>query len=380
MNPQAIEIYLNNRYEFKYNEIKNSLKFKARGVGAFQEMKDYEVNSFLRELKRNGFPKIQKIQLLEIFHSDFTQTYNPFIEYFEGLPPLETDCPDYIQQLAETVSVSEEERAHWYSWFKKWLVGVVACAVNDSKINQTCLIFVGAQGLGKTSWLMKLAPPCLIDYTYSGSINPGNKDSEIQLAENILINLDELENLGNKNINALKEIITKPQVKIRRPYASRSENMPRRASFMGSVNNMEFLRDPTGTRRFLCFNTEQINYLHTVDIDKVYKQAYKLYQNGFLYYFNEEERKQINEHNEKYKRVSIEEEVLEGLFEIPTGTDTPEIELPTERLIEYINANCSFAPRLSIRNLGIALTNKNWPKKKIHGIRHWQLKRKRVAA
>lgn len=55
---------------------------------------------------------------------------------------------------------------------------------------------------------------------------PGNKDTLIHLVECMLINLDELENLNRTEIGSLKELITKNQIRIRRPYGHNNETYP----------------------------------------------------------------------------------------------------------------------------------------------------------
>ena len=86
---------------------------------------------------------------------------------------------------------------------------------------------------------------------------------------------------------------------MRKAYGHNNENMPRRASFAGSVNTAQFLNDTTGSRRFLCFEVEHIEYTHDIDINKVYAQALQLKEDGFRHWFNQEEIKEINANNEQ---------------------------------------------------------------------------------
>ena len=202
--------------------------------------------------------------------------------------------------------------------FKKWLVATVACAVDPKIVNHQILVLVGAQGLGKTTWLHKLLPPALKGYMYSGNINPNNKDTLTTLTENILINLDELGDFRRHNLDSLKELITKPIVQVRRAYAIYAENYTRRASFMGSVNHFHFLSDDTGNRRFLPFTVTAINYKHDINLDNVYAQAYALFkEDKFQYWFDKEEVREIEEYLEQYKEKSPEQELLEQYFDIP---------------------------------------------------------------
>lgn len=195
---------------------------------------------------------------------------------------------------------------------------MVACVVNEKQINQTVIVFSGKQGLGKTTWIEKLMPAELKQYIFSGTINPNNKDTLIHLAECMLINLDELENLNRTEIGSLKELITKTHIRMRKAYGHNNENMPRRASFAGSVNTAQFLNDTTGSRRFLCFEVEHIEYQHEIDINLCYAQAYKLFQAGFRHWFNQEEIKEINANNEQYQIMSPEEELLLTWYEPAT--------------------------------------------------------------
>jgi predicted P-loop ATPase len=161
-------------------------------------------------------------------------------------------------------------------------------------------------------------PKQLKEYLFSGTINPNNKDTLVHLAECMLINLDELENLNRSEIGSLKEIITKTQIRMRKAYGHNNETMPRRASFAGSVNTAQFLNDSTGSRRFLCFEVEEIQYQHDVDINMIYAQALHLFNEGFRYWFDQEEIKAISDNNEQYQLRSPEEELLLTWFEPAT--------------------------------------------------------------
>lgn len=211
---------------------------------------------------------------------------------------------------------------------------MVGCVLDEKVVNHTVIVFSGKQGIGKTTWLENLVPKQLKNYLFSGTINPNNKDTLIHLAECMLINLDELENLNRSEIGSLKEIITKTQIRIRKAYGHNNETMPRRASFAGSVNTTQFLNDTTGSRRFLCFEVEAIQYDHNTNIDKVYAQALHLFQNNFCYWFNQQEIKSINENNEQYQIQSVEEELLLTWFEKPEEETNA-----LKQGIRYLNAS-----------------------------------------
>ncbi|WP_230466831.1 VapE domain-containing protein [Faecalibacter macacae] len=308
---ERLEMFLNKRYNFRYNMVTGKLEYKKVRNQMYKPITDFVENSILREvLKAKVKCSIQGLRYLLM--SDYVEQFDPFKEYFSTLPEINQEI-DYITELANTITTTNQEL--WLECFKKWFVAMVACVTNEKVVNQTVIVFSGKQGLGKTTWMEKLVPKPLKDYLFSGTINPNNKDTLIHLAECMLINLDELENLNKTEIGSLKEIITKSHIRMRKAYGHNNETLPRRASFAGSVNTAQFLNDTTGSRRFLCFEVEHIEYHHNVNLDNCYKQALHLIDQGFRYWFNNEEIKNINQNNEQYQIKSPEEELLLTWFE-----------------------------------------------------------------
>jgi hypothetical protein len=317
-----LELFLSTRYIFRHNIVSGKLEFQyfsnssplGRPGGAKKKwnvMNDFIENSMLRECLK-GRIKTNLSSLRNLLNSDFCPLYNPFEDYFHNLPTYD-EKTDYITQLANTITTTKQDL--WQECFKKWIVAMVGCVLDDKVINHTVIVFSGKQGLGKTTWVEKIVPKQLKEYLFSGTINPNNKDTLVQLSECMLINLDELENLNRSEIGSLKEIITKTQIRMRKAYGHNNETMPRRASFAGSVNTAQFLNDSTGSRRFLCFELEGIQYQHEVDINLVFSQALSLFKSGFRYWFDQEEIKSITANNEQYQLHSPEEELLLTWFE-----------------------------------------------------------------
>jgi hypothetical protein len=306
-----LELFLSNKYVFRHNVVSGKLEFQYFGKKKWNVMNDFIENSMLRECLKARI-RTNLSSLRNLLNSDFCPLFNPFEDYFFNLPSYD-EKEDYITQLADTITTTKQDL--WRQCFKKWLVAMVGCVLDEKVINHTVIVFSGKQGLGKTTWVEKLVPRPLKEYLFSGTINPNNKDTLVQLSECMLINLDELENLNRSEIGSLKEIITKTQIRMRKAYGHNNETMPRRASFAGSVNTAQFLNDSTGSRRFLCFELEGIQYQHKVDINLAFSQALFLFKSGFRHWFDQEEIKFITENNEQYQLHSPEEELLLTWFE-----------------------------------------------------------------
>jgi hypothetical protein len=306
-----VENFLLSKYRFRNNTITGRLEYRFLTKKVWHQMNDYIENSMLRELLKNKV-RTNMGGLRNLLYSDFCELYNPFSTYFESLPAWDEQT-DYIAQLADTITTTHQDL--WHTCFKKWLVAMVGCVLDEKIINQTVIVFSGKQGIGKTTWMENLVPKELKQYLFSGTINPNNKDTLIHLSECMLINLDELENLNRTEIGSLKELITKTHIRIRRAYGHTNETLPRIASFAGSVNTVQFLNDTTGSRRFLSFEVTGIKYEHKVSLDDVFAQALHLFISGFRFWFNGEEIDAINTNNEQYQLHSPEEELLLTWFE-----------------------------------------------------------------
>lgn len=306
-----IEEFLLARYGFRYNSVTSRAEYRTSEKGKWKPLSDRAESTMLRELKKAQV-RVSQAELRILLSSDFCPLYDPFRAYFKSLPAWDGGT-DFIERLASTVSTTDQDQ--WQLCFRKWFVAMVAGVLDESVVNHALIVLSGGQGLGKTTWVLNLIPEQLKEYLYSGEINPGNKDTLQQLSENMLINLDELENLNRSEIGALKEMVTKSEIKVRRAYGHHHEKMPRRASFAGSVNTAQFLNDTTGSRRFLCFEVTDIDYRHEVDLSMAYAQALHLYKSGFRFWFDKEEIKLITSSNERFQVRSVEEELLLAWFE-----------------------------------------------------------------
>jgi predicted P-loop ATPase len=368
---KLIQEHLNNMNDYRYNVVTGNIEFTRKEGSAPEILNDYEVNSLARSLALSdlSYPVGSVRNLLK---SDYVQKYDPFRAYLESLPEWD-GTTDYILQLAETADT--DNPGLWLISLRKWLTALAASLMDERTINHTMLVLTGKQGIGKTTWILNLVPDELKDYAYSGTINPDNKDAIIYLSECMLINLDELENLNKHQLGSIKELITKNQVRIRRPYGTIFENLPRRASFAGSVNSREFLTDMSGSRRFLCFEVSNIRYHNELSMDRVYAQALALYRSGFQFWFNAEEIEIINQNNEKFREVSLEEEQLFKYYRPCKRFEADEI-LKTSEILDIIFFNYkNMINNSSIQRLGRVLLSSGFLKIKRQGGQAYCLKR-----
>lgn len=315
-----IELFLSRNYELRTNEITNKVEWRPIGKnGDFSVLDEIKFNSIMIEMVAAGLIKTQMNSLKAVLLSDFVPNYNPFAEYIKKRAPW--DGYDYIGELADLLPTKEPEYTKWV--FRKWFVAMVASVLNPKIINHTMLVLIGPQGAYKTTWLNYLIPQELKGYVYNGLINPKDKDSLFLMAESCLIIMDELESLKQSEMNGLKELLTRPAIRARRPYGLNIQDYPRAASFAASVNNKNFLQDATGSRRFLCVEVLDMIPIGGGElIANCWAQAHALIKSGERFWFNQEDIFRINVHNEKYELHSFEEEVVRK-FLTPSEEDDP---------------------------------------------------------
>jgi predicted P-loop ATPase len=346
---KKLENYLSDNFFFRLNEITGAIEFKDRSDNPWEELNEFNV---YRQLRSEGF-KVSLNELIYLLKSDFIKKYNPLVQYFQSLGVWYETEPDYIAQIAGYVKARNQTR--FVRHFKKWLVRAVKCSLEDDYINKNAIIIVQeAQNGGKTSFIRFLCPPQLKNY-FTENIS-FDKDSMIALIENFIINLDELATFTRVEINALKSILSKSFVKERHPFERKAKKLPRRASFIGSTNQSEFLSDPTGNVRWIPFEITGIdwNYSKEINIDDVWRQAYSLYQSGFPCDVTAEEVKENETENRQFTLVTPEMELLMKYY-TPGTKDDHDLFRTTGEIEISIREETNGMAKVSAQQLGKAL-------------------------
>ena len=157
-------------------------------------------------------------------------------------------------------------------------------------------------------------------------------------------------------LNQLKAAVTMPSIDERAAYAHFHEHRNHIASFCGTGNNMQFLSDPTGNRRWLPFEVETITSPREVpfDYEGIYAQAYALYREGFQYWFSKAEIERLAEHNRQFETPRLETELVDVYFRKPVGVEGGEF-MPVSRALQIVGGN--MVHQLSAVRLGRAFTD-----------------------
>ena len=334
-----IEAYLSSYYEFRYNTVLGRTEYRGKDDAHFSKVGRYEINTLRRELDNDVGIITSSDNLYSIIESSFSPRVNPMQEYFKRLPLVDVSSSSSfslkaIPELASCVVVHNSDK--WLPYLTKWLVAVVANAMDDHECrNHTYLVLTGEQGKFKTTFLDLLCPPALHGYSYTGKIYPQEKDTLTYIGQNLIVNIDDqLKALNKRDENELKNLITCPMVKYRMPYDKYVEEHPHLASFVASVNGNDFLTDPTGSRRFLPFEVLSINIerAKAISMDNVYAEAKALLKLGFRYWFDDDEIAELYRESEDFQVQTAEMELLLRCFEKPAEDENYSLMTTTEIL------------------------------------------------
>ena len=172
-------------------------------------------------------------------------SYDPLVGYLRGLVWDGTERIDTWLQWGMGASVTPINR--WIG--QAWLVQAAARALRPGCQADAVLVLMGEQGEGKTSTLRELVG----EFWSESRIDIGSVPRCYQqLASAWVHELGEMSAfLGSRvDQNEAKTFLTAPTDRFIPLYGRAPVTWARRCVFVGTTNRPEFLRDPTGARRF----------------------------------------------------------------------------------------------------------------------------------
>ena len=191
------------------------------------------------------------------------------------------------EKRAETLFIDylgAEDSRYTRNVTRKALIGAVARIKHDHM-----LVLVGPQGCRKSTTLKKLGKEWFSDslFTMTG------KEAYEQLQGNWIIELSEMAATRKAEIEQIKQFVSKQEDNYRAAYARRTQCHPRQCAFFGTTNDEEFLRDPTGARRFwpvVVTNAGKVlgEKLTSTIVDQIWAEVVTYYEAGEAWYLDSE--------------------------------------------------------------------------------------------
>ncbi|OYP67430.1 VapE domain-containing protein [Prevotella sp. P2-180] len=367
-----VEAYLTARYTFRRNilsqDVENCHLISQSQPSSFNIMTDAAENSLWIELQRAGLNT--DMQTLHAYlTSNCIEQYHPVKSYLDSLP--EWDGHDHIADLLGMVHCRDCTPEKFDFYVRRWLVAMVAATIDDEVVNHQIFVLLGPQGTYKTSFMNNLLPPELRRYfCVKTNSQRMTKDDAFALTENILIDMEEIDSMGRQEVNQLKAMASQPFVKDRPFYGRSKVRLPHRASFCATGNNLQFLTDDTGNRRWLVFEVDHIDNPWKANINYVgvYSQIRHLLDSGFRYWFDSEEIAKLNTRNRAYETPNLARELISTRYRKP-GENEKAVYLTASDIVARFGGQV----RLSPVQVGKALQDMGIEQYRSRDGRFWKL-------
>lgn len=243
--------------------------------------------------------------------------FHPIVEYikslqWDGVPRVNTLLIDYF---------GAEDNAYTRAAIRKMLCAAVTRVFHPGTKFDTALILVGPQATYKSTFVKKLGKNWFSD-TFT---TVQGKESFEQIQGAWLVEIAELSGLKKAEVETIKHYISKCEDSFRPAYGRTIETYKRQCVFFGTTNSKDFLRDPTGNRRFLPIDvrpeyaTKNVaQELTEEEVDQVWAEAYEMYKQGESLYMTGEEdiiaKIEQHKHSEQDERKGIIEEYLNAKY------------------------------------------------------------------
>lgn len=328
---------------FKYNVFDNkryvTRSLPWRKIDGIQPLKDVDYSGIRNYIECiYGIVASQKVD--DAVALEFERnTFHPIVDYlksleWDGKPRIDTLMIDYF---------GAEDNAYTRASIRKMLCAAVARVFEPGVKFDLVLILVGNQETYKSTFIQKLG----VNWFSDTFTTVQGKESFEQLQGAWIIEIAELSGLKKAEVETIKHFITKREDSFRPAYGRVVETYKRQCIFFGTTNSRDFLRDPTGNRRFIPidvrapFATKSVmSDLTSDEVNQIWAEAYQLYLAGEQLYLTDEAdaiaKAEQRKHSEVDERSGVIEDYLNTL--LPADWDEWDIDKRRDYFVDPLVA------------------------------------------
>ena len=242
--------------------------------------------------------------------------YNPILDYFNEAYKSWDHKERLGYIMGDYLGVEEDIVTQLIT--KLFFVGAVAKAHDPKTKFDFVLDLVGGQGAGKTTFLQKIAP---LGYYTDQFSTFDNKDDYAVMRRALIINDDEMTATNNASFEILKKFITLQEFEYRKPYGHQAERFAKNFVMARTTNELYYLKDKTGERRFLPLHVSKSRQKHhpvtdlTDDyVKQCWGEAMQLYKDGFSFALTSEQEEKLDDHRQSFMYTDeLEDKIDEAL-------------------------------------------------------------------
>lgn len=272
------------------------------------------IRSYIESVYGMSAPqKLDDALTLEIHRHAF----HPVKEYlasvkWDGVPRIDRLLIDFM---------GAKDTLYTREVIRKTLLGAVARVMTPGVKFDQMLVLVGPQGCGKSTFVAKLGGEW-----FSDSFTTVQGKEAYEAIQGVwLMEMGELAGIKKADVEPTKLFISKTEDRFRPAYGRKVETFKRQTVFVGTTNNLRFLKDPTGNRRFypvdVRFGSKNV-FGEDSDLDKVrdqvWAEAYAAWQKHEPLILSRESERlaaiERDEHQELDERTGLIEGFLDMLL------------------------------------------------------------------
>ena len=238
-----------------------------------------------------------------------THAFNEVQDYidslaWDGTPRLDTLFIDYL---------GAEDTLYSRTVCRKAFTAAVARAMLPGCKYDSMLILCGPQGIGKSTLLDKMSQGFFND-----SIRTFEGKEASELLQGVwIVEIAELDAFRRSDVACIKQFLSLRADRYRAAYGRHVKELPRCCVFFGTCNQVDFLQDTTGNRRFWPVDVGVMPHEKTVFTDltddvirQVWAEAKVRWQMGEPLYLSGDVEIQARNKQEEHREATVQEGLI----------------------------------------------------------------------
>ena len=269
-----------------------NIAFIRNPDGTINYTKQINFDDLKLDLKDHGF-KITDRDFNSIMNSDFIEKIDSLKIFFNQIDNNPWDGVDRINDLVTAAKLAGDYNQN-FVLIKKWLCTSYAFALRgiDPKTPKKVysrvvfILYSEQRGFGKTEFFRKLGLIGAIEKATgisgteiyaetAGELPKDDRNFDIDKNTKMIYLLDDINQLLIKGEGKLRSIISQEDFSKRALYKDTNQNLKRRATFAGTTNYNELLRNEN-ENRYMLFTIEErmdFNLLNSINIMQLWSQV-----------------------------------------------------------------------------------------------------------
>jgi predicted P-loop ATPase len=320
-----------------YNLVGDRLKLNLMTQEYEYEGKPLDLNHVKNFISHNlGYDSSTEncIQAVHAIASKFAS--HPVRKYLESLRDKTIVDFEVFNNIATLFLGNSDPLAN--KMMAKALIGAVARVNNPGTKVDTLPVLQGGQGFLKSTFLKVLAG----ESWFCDDIRDlENKDELAKLARYWMIELAEVDYLmGRKEVESFKRFLSTTADTYRPPYGRSNIRHERTCTLFATTNKIEFLKDPTGSRRYWVI---KVGGKIACDLvakfrDIIWATALAAYDRGDTWWLDDNDELTREEESEEFREPDAWEEIIASKWDsLPISEDKGSDLVEINRIFDLLN-------------------------------------------